>query len=138
MNWYAAHLIQYFKYREGRQRSFRVWENIVLVRAGSGDEAFAKAERIGREEEAVDDRSLRIGDRPAKLVFAGVRKIVLCVDPGRRPGDGTEVSYTEMTLPSEEAVCQLARGKSVGVRLEDERPEPVPASVGETQRRLAE
>jgi hypothetical protein len=67
-DWYAAHLIEYFKYREGRQRSFL---------------------------------------------------------------HGTEVSYTEMVLPSEKAVHQLAAGKSVNVRIED-----VP--VGEPRRRIAE
>jgi hypothetical protein len=120
MNWYAAHIIVYFKYREGRQRSFLVWENIVLVRARDSEEAYAKAERMGREEEAVDDTSLRIGGHPAKLIFAGVRKVVLCVDPDQRPGNGTEVSYTEMVMQSEGAIRKLVAGKPVPVMIADE------------------
>lgn len=119
MNWYAAHLIEYFKYKKGRQRSFLVWENVVLVRAPSSEEAIAKAERIGRKEEAVNDESLRIGVHPAKRVFAGVRKVVLCVEPEKRPSNGTEVSYTQMILPSERLVHQLADGKDVSVTLDD-------------------
>ena len=121
MSWYAAHLIQYFKYRRRRQRSFLVWENIVLIRARNAEEAHDKAEQISREEEAIldKDKSLRLKGHPAKLLFAGVRKVVECVDPDRRPGDGTEVSYTEMVLPSEKAVHQLVAGKSVAVRIDD-------------------
>jgi hypothetical protein len=119
MNWYAAHMIQYFKYRQGRQRSFLVWENIVLIRASNSDEAYAKAEKMGREEEAIDDPSLRIGGHPAKMVFAGVRKVVECLDCDRRPGDGTEVSYTEMELRSEAAIRSLVAGDSVGVTIAD-------------------
>ena len=113
MSWYAAHLIEYFKYRQRRQRSFLVWENIVLIRARSAEEAYAKAQQMGREEEALSDKdkSLRLNGHPAKLVFAGVRKVVLCVDPDRRPGDGTEVSYTEMELRSEEALRKLVAGE---------------------------
>src|SRR5262249_53109470 len=118
MNWYAAHLIQYFKYRKGKQRSFMVWENIVLVRAASADEAYDKAERFGRED-TVDDESLRVGKHPARIVFAGVRKIVECVDPEKRPGDGTEVSYNEMVLRSEEAIRKLVAGKEISVTLAD-------------------
>jgi hypothetical protein len=137
MSWYAAHLIQYFKYREGRQRSFVVWENVVLVRARNAEEACAKAEQIGREEEAIDDDSVRVGGHPAKLVFAGVRKVVLCVDPDRRPGDGTEVSYTEMVLPSEKAVHQLAAGEPVAVRIDDGFPDELPATDAPRRRGVA-
>jgi hypothetical protein len=137
MNWYAAHMIHYFKYRRSRQRSFLVWENIVLIRAATADAAFAKAERLGREEEACDDKTLRVNGHPAKQVFAGVRKLVLCVDPETRPGDGTEVSYTEMMLPSEKAVQQLAAGEPVTVRIDDGFPDEEPAKVGQP-RRLAE
>jgi hypothetical protein len=129
MSWYAAHMIQYFKYRQGRQRSFMVWENIVLIRARNAEEAYAKAERIGREEEAFDDESLRVDGHPAQLLFAGVRKVVLCLDPDRRPGDGTEVSYTEMELRSEEDVRKLVAGESIAVKIADAfRPEEIPAN----------
>jgi hypothetical protein len=119
MNWYAAHIIMFFKYRQGRQRSFPVWENIVLVRARSADEAFAKAEQLGRDDEACEDESLTWAGHPAKIVFAGVRKLVECVDPDQRPGNGTEVTYNEMHLPSEKAVYQLATGDRSNVTLDE-------------------
>src|SRR5262249_12574281 len=131
MNWYAAHLIQYFKYREGKQRSIMVWENIVLIRAASADEAYRKAEKIGRED-TIDDKTLRVGKHPAKMVFAGVRKIVECVDPKKRPGGGTEVSYNEMVLRSEEAIRKLAAGEDVPVTLADEFPDEPPQSKPKT------
>jgi len=63
------------------------------------------------------------------LLFAGVRKVVLCVDPDRRPGDGTEVSYTEMELRSEEAVRKLVAGEPLAVTIAaDFRPEEMPAN----------
>lgn len=132
MNWYAAHLIMYFKHRQGRQRSFLVWENIVLVHAANSEEAYAKAERRGRDEEACDDETRTMAGRPTKMLFAGVRKVTLCVDSEERPADGTEVTYNEMRLPSEKAVLQLAAGKSTQVTLDvnfaDERDE-LPAEV---------
>ncbi len=123
MKWYAAHMIQYFKRRKGRQRSFLTWENIVLFRAVDWEEAYEKAERMGREEEAFDDESTRIGNHPAKCVFAGVRKIVECLEPEKRPRNGTEISYTEMVLPSEKAIRELVAGRAVNVRIVDEFPE---------------
>jgi hypothetical protein len=119
MNWYAAHLILFFRLKQGKQRSVRVWENVVLVRAETEAEAFAKAERRGREEQAADDGTIRLGSHPAELVFAGVRKVVLCEDETKRPSDGSEVTYTEMVLPSEKAVYQLAAGDSVAVTIDE-------------------
>jgi hypothetical protein len=134
MRWYAAHLIQYFKHRKGKQKSYCVWENIVLVRAANFEEARAKAEQIGKQEEAYDDKSLTIGGHPAKLVFAGVRKVVECVDPESRPGEGTEVSYTEMELPSETAIRKLVGGEPVSVLMEDLTPEDLEEAGSQPER----
>jgi len=119
MSWFTAHLVLYVKFKDRTQKRFPVWENLILVRADSEDEAFAKAEARGREEEGDDDGSFRWDGEPATWVFAGVRKVTACDDPGRRPGDGTEVSYIEMELGSEEAVRRLSEGESVTVRLKD-------------------
>jgi hypothetical protein len=134
MVWYAAHLVLYFRYKRKRpQKRFLIWENIVLVQAGSQEEAFSKAEERGREDAAADN-SLRIDDEPAELVFAGVRKLVLCQDEDRRPTDGTEVSYTEMQVSSEEAIRKLVAGHAVSVRIVDTLPEEEPAA-GATDKR---
>jgi hypothetical protein len=45
MSWYAAHIVMRVKLKAGRQERFPVWENIILIQAGSEDEAFARAEQ---------------------------------------------------------------------------------------------
>jgi hypothetical protein len=119
-NWYAAHLILYVKRKNGPQRRYPVWKNIVLVKAATDEEAFAKAEARGKEEEGDDDGTFRWGGKPAQWVFAGVRKLTLCEDPERRPDDGTEVSYTEMELDSQQAVRKLVQGRAVAVNYKEE------------------
>src|SRR6266851_5252206 len=116
MNWYAAHIIMAVQLRSRRQTRFPVWENIVLIAAASEAEAFPKAEQIGRRNEGDDGGSFTWGGQPATWVFAGVRKLTECASIGDRPGDGTEISYIEMELDSQEAVDQLAAGASVALR----------------------
>jgi hypothetical protein len=123
MTWYAAHLVMVVEYKHGRQTRFPVWENIVLVRAASVDEAFAKAEKRGQEDAGDDDDSFHWEGRPARWVFAGVRKLTTCEDPGQRPGDGTEVTYLEMELPSREMLEKYIAGEPVSVKLMDGFPD---------------
>ena len=113
--WFAAHLVMYVRLKGQPQERFPVWENIVLIRAGSEEEAFAKAERRGHEEAGDEDGTFRWDGRPARWVFAGVRKLTACEDPDRRPGDGTEVTYTEMALGCEQDVRKLVKGEPVTV-----------------------
>jgi hypothetical protein len=119
MSWFAAHLVLYVKLKKQRQQRFPVWENIVLIKADSEDEAFRKAEERGREEEGDDGGTLQWGGEPATWVFAGVRKLTSCQDPEKRPGDGTEISYVEMEMNSKEAVDQFAEGQPVAVRYKE-------------------
>jgi uncharacterized protein DUF4288 len=131
MRWYAAHVIIYFKRKKGPQKRFLVWENIVLVRAKTSDEAWEKAERLGRLEESADDGTTRIDGHPCHLVFAGVRKVTECLDPENRPTDGTEVSYNELAVPSEAAVRRLVAGKKVVAEILN--PFPEEEAVTETE-----
>ena len=122
-NWYAAHLILYVQLKDHPQRKYPIWENIVLIKARTDEEAFVKAEKRGKEEEGDDDGTFRWGGKPARWVFAGVRKLTLCEDPESRPDDGTEVSYTELEVDSEQAVRKLVAGQPVAVKYKDEFPE---------------
>jgi hypothetical protein len=122
--WYAAHILLYVKRKEGATGKCPVWENIVLIKADSEEEAFAKATQRGKEEEGDDDGTFRWRGKPAEWVFAGIRKLTLCEDPEKRPGDGSEVSYTEMEVESEQAVRKLLEGKPVAVRFRDQFAEP--------------
>lgn len=120
MSWYAAHLVMFARLKGNvRQQTFPVWENIVLIEADSEDEAMKNAEQHGHEEEGDDDGTFRWASKPAEWVFAGVRKITLCQDSQKRPKNGTELSYTELELGSEEAVYQLMEGEPVCVRFTD-------------------
>jgi hypothetical protein len=115
MNWYAAHIIMYVRYKEHRQNSYPLWENVVLVRAGSADEAFAKAEKYGQAKEGEEDGSFSWSGKPARWVYGGVRKLTLCEDAEQRPGDGTEVTYTQMKVRSVRDLKKLLRGSPVEV-----------------------
>ncbi len=125
MTWYAAHLVLYVKFKRRRQGRYPVWENIVLIRAKTWEEAFAKAEARGRED-ALPDDTFTWGGEPAEWVFAGVRKLTRCVDPEQRPGDGTEVTYIEMELASKADLQKFVDGEPTTVRIEDEFPEEEP------------
>jgi hypothetical protein len=134
MAWYAAHLILYFRSKKAAQKRFLLWENIVLIKAASEEEAYAKAEARGRQS-ASSDPTIRVHDQPAELVFAGVRKLVLCEDQDKRPADGTEISYTEMEVHSEEAIRKLIGGEPVAVTIVDQFPdEELPTDGGELRR----
>src|SRR5438128_11878051 len=116
MSWYAAHLIMSVKLKGKRQRRFPVWENIVVIEADSEKQAMVKAERRGRLEEGDDDGTFTWGGQPATWVFAGVRKLTQCEDSESRPSDGTEVSYLEFELESQEAVRKFVGGQQVPLR----------------------
>jgi hypothetical protein len=117
--WFAAHLILYVKLKDRPQKSLPVWENIVLIHAETEEEAFEKAERRGAQEAGDDGGTFRWGGKPAEWVFAGVRKLTLCQDADERPRDGTEISYTEFSLASQEALEKLVNNEPVGLRLRE-------------------
>lgn len=113
MSWYSAHIIMFVELKAGAQDRFPVWENVVLIRAETEDEAFEKAERHGRLDEGDDGGSFRWGKQPARWVFAGVRKLTACPMLSDQPDDGTEVTYNELELSSREDVTRLAVGDRV-------------------------
>jgi Domain of unknown function (DUF4288) len=117
--WYAAHLLMYVKRKHDADGKIPVWENIVLINADSEESAFAKAEERGKRDEGDDDGTFRWEGQPARWVFAGVRKLTLCEDADKRPGDGTEISYSEMDVKSVKALENLLQGKPAAVTLVD-------------------
>jgi hypothetical protein len=117
--WYAAHLLMYVKRKNAPDGKIPVWENIVLIKADSEESAFAKAQERGKLDEGDDDGTFRWGGQPARWVFAGVRKLTLCEDADKRPGDGTEISYTEWEVKSARALANLLAGKSTAVTVHD-------------------
>lgn len=117
--WYAAHIVMYVRRKSKTPGKIPVWENIVLIKADSEEAAFAKAQERGKQDEGDDDGTFTWAGQPAEWVFAGVRKLTLCEDPEKRPTDGCEVSYTEMEVPSDQALRVFVEGKPVTVQITD-------------------
>lgn len=126
--WYAAHIIMYVRPKRNPATKVPVWENIVLIKADSEAAAFAKAEERGKQDALDNNGGLLWGGEPAEWKFAGVRKLTLCEDPEKRPGEGTEVSYVEMELPSEQALWNWLDGKPTSLKSMDLFAEPLTPS----------
>jgi hypothetical protein len=101
---------------DGVQDSYPMWENIILLKASSEEQAFAKAETRGRADVQHPDPTFTWGKRPAMWVFGGVRKIMKCDE---RPGDGTELSYLQLEVSSKVQMRKLLKGRPVPVLYED-------------------
>lgn len=133
--WYAAHILMYVGHKEKSVTKVPLWENIVLIKADSEEEAFAKAQARGEKDAGDDDGTFHWGGSPAEWIFAGVRKLTLCDDPEKRPGDGTEISYLEMEVASEREIRRLLEGKPGAVTFSDcpESPKKQEALAGSTK-----
>jgi hypothetical protein len=118
-NWYAAHIVMLVKFKGGTQRRFPAWENVVLVEAKDDEEAWTKAEAIGRAECESSDATARWNGRPFTWEFAGVRRLCLCAVVADRPGDGDEATYHELEFESLATARRYAAGRSVTVRHKD-------------------
>jgi hypothetical protein len=127
MSWYSAHIITYVQFIDGIQDKYPVWENIVLIDADSEDQAYEIAENIGKSD--YHGSPLSWDGRPATWAFAGIRKLVKCQDipskmierrtPDWRPDHGTEVTYLQLEVPSEEALSRFVQGSAVTVLYEE-------------------
>jgi hypothetical protein len=137
MKWFAAHIVMVVKLTNPKQGRFPIWENIVLVSAESEPEAFAKAEEYGRLEEGDDDGTFRWGGHPARWVFAGVRKLTECAAIGDHPDDGTEITFNELEVDSQEALERFVAGRSALVKCNDRFRAPKNARQKERPRGVA-
>src|SRR5207253_4569716 len=114
--WYCAHIIMHVKPKITTVGKLVVWENIVLVEADSPDQALEKAEKWGREDEEHCSDGLTLNKKPAEMVFAGIRKLIevrTIGDIDDKPADGSELTYSEFLLDSEDDLRKLAAGESV-------------------------
>jgi len=114
MSWYAASIVVCVKFMDGEQDSYPLWENVVLIEASSENEAFRKAELIGKES---DGDEFYWEDRSAVWEFSGIRKL-LSIDTGEEDGsiiDGTEVTFSQMLLDSKSDLKKFIDGDEVSV-----------------------
>jgi hypothetical protein len=123
-HWYTAHIVMYVKREKNATGKIPVWENLVLINADSEEKALAKAQARGKQDEGDDAGTFLWEGQPAEWIFAGVRKLTLCEDSHKRPGDGSEISYTAMEVHSEQALADLLEGKAAAVKLTDFFDEP--------------
>lgn len=119
MNWYSAALINVVRLRTGEQDSYPVWEDVCLIEAKDVDEAFRKAEALGKSREC-DDPTLTLDDEPATISFLGVRKISRVINPldmleSVAPSHGSEVAFSKYDVSTMENLEKLVRGESVPV-----------------------
>lgn len=124
VQWFAASVILYFKFKTGSQREFPVWENVYLIRARSPSAARRRAESLGRAEALVD--GVEWNGKPASLVYGGIRKVVSCAaNPATASAstvseihDGTEATYSQYTVTST-ALKALIAGEAATVRYDE-------------------
>lgn len=113
MAWYAAHVVMVIKFKNCIQDKYPLWENIILIQAEDDDTAFQKAETRARQDEGDSQGTFTHEGRPARWVFAGIRRLVDCTDPSERPTDGTEITYLEIELPDHHDFQHYLDGKPV-------------------------
>lgn len=112
MSWYAASIVSYVKFKDGNQDEYPIWENVVLIKASSDEDAFEKAKCIGKES---DGDAFIWEDRPAVWQYAGIRKI-LSVDTNNEDasiGDGLEITYSQMLLKNKTDLDKFVEGDEI-------------------------
>src|SRR5881628_111579 len=104
--WYAAHVVLMFEFQDGVQDSFRIWENVYLIDAQTVDDAFAAAKASAALAEEASE-GLTEEERPVRLVFKGVRKMMKCeVDESGQIYSGGEATFQQMTFNSAAEIDQ--------------------------------
>jgi hypothetical protein len=120
MTWFAASIIIGIKRKNEADGPILVHENVVLFKASDGNEAIHRARLAGEAEAALDD-DLTLSGAPAKMIFAGVRKVIKVSNPPPydldqdRPTDGTEITYSVFEVSDCEALRSLANGEKTEV-----------------------
>lgn len=118
MEWYAAHAIMYLEYTDGLpQEEYTVWENIFLVEAEDETKALKKSAILAASDEDIKGEHGTVEQgRPGRWLFAGIRKLVRCVDSPTRPDDGSEVTYSTYLVDSADEARALAAGEALTLK----------------------
>jgi hypothetical protein len=118
--WYCAHAIHFFEYEDGNQSDYHVWEHLYLIEAATPSDAHLAGISRARQDETAEGHS--INERPARLKFAGIRKVVECLDLDStldRPTHGTELSYSGFVVSELGEFNHLLKGAPARVVYED-------------------
>jgi len=119
MQWFGVSAIVAVMFEdELEQTKFPSWENIYLVSASSKAEAIKLATERAKLAETSPAEKFTFEDRPARLQFAGIRKIIECT-PDDSVESGMEVSYSFLVAKTTDDFVALCRGDAVDVRYEE-------------------
>ncbi len=126
--WFAAHAVYSFELLRGRQTTFTLVENVLLIRARSSKAALVAAIALGKRQQ-LEDPSLTLDGKPARQKFLGIRKLVTCAadvsDDSSRDGrvrevhSGTEATYLTYRVTGRAALKKLMAGKEAELILEE-------------------
>lgn len=122
MKWYGAHVVLLIEFKDGIQDVFPTWENIYLIQASTPDEAIQKAERKGKTYEEDADETFTWNDRPAKMTYQGVRKIVQVSNTSSIQNDisdGAEITYQSLEFASREILDNFLDNETCIARIEE-------------------
>jgi hypothetical protein len=91
-HWYISHEVLYAETgKEAPTEHLTVWENLILIRANSPNEAYKKAMKHGK----MSEDKVRINGKTGKLRFFGLRDLVLIYEDLE---DGAELEWHETQL----------------------------------------
>jgi hypothetical protein len=102
-----------------------VWENVYLIFARNSREAAKKAEKLGRAQ-CVEDDTLTVDGKPARLAFGGVRKVISCAaNPMAKDGvltsdvpvmySGVEATFSEFLVRGRKKLRSLVAGRPTAI-----------------------
>jgi hypothetical protein len=93
MAWFGVSAVIAVVFEDSRgQDTFPSWENVYLVQAESAEAAARIAERRAALEQSSPEDKFTFDERPARLEFSGIRKIIECTEDAIE--SGMEVSYS--------------------------------------------
>jgi hypothetical protein len=111
--WYCVHAILFLEQKEGEQHHYVAWEHLYLVEASNPDQAKEKG--VIRAQQDESDSGTMLDDRPVRLKYATIRKVVECQDRGQPPSDGSEISYTEYLVENPDEFKRLIQAEPAQV-----------------------
>jgi hypothetical protein len=91
--WYISHELLLFEPQSAKgyrgTRKFVVWENLILIKARSPEEAYRKALKHGR----LNEEKVKIDGEEGRCKFKGLRDLVLVYDELE---DGAELEWHDL------------------------------------------
>jgi hypothetical protein len=121
MTWFVASAIMSIKKKNGKQKNIPVYENFILIEASNSSHALEKAINISKNE-ASANCDLWLDEKPARMVFEGIRKLINISNPmnmdldSTPPTTGTELTYSQYLIKTKNQLKNLILGKTVNIK----------------------